>query len=62
MRVKNCHLPLRPASSRLKHLRDARYPDYKAWVDRKATEIKTAREAAAKTRQEIDRQNQQNPG
>ena len=39
-----------------------RYPDYKAWVERKATEIKTAREQAAKTREEIDKQNQQNPG
>jgi cytochrome c oxidase subunit II len=38
-----------------------RFPDYKAWVDRKATEIKTAREQAAKTREEIDKQNQQNP-
>jgi len=38
-----------------------RYPDYKAWVDRKATEIKSAREQAAKTREEIDKQNQQNP-
>ena len=36
-----------------------RYPDYKAWVDRKATEIKTAREQAAKTRQEINKQNEQ---
>ena len=36
-----------------------RYPDYKAWVDRKATEIKTAREQAAKTREEIDKQNAQ---
>jgi hypothetical protein len=34
-----------------------RYPDYKAWVERKATEIKTAREQAAKTREEIDKQN-----
>jgi len=39
-----------------------RYPDYKAWIDRKATEIKTAREQAAKTRQKIDQQNQQNSG
>jgi cytochrome c oxidase subunit 2 len=38
-----------------------RYPDYQAWVDRKATEIKSAREQAAKTREEIDKQNQQNP-
>jgi cytochrome c oxidase subunit II len=38
-----------------------RYPDYKAWVDRKAQEIKSAREQAAKTREEIDKQNQQNP-
>jgi cytochrome c oxidase subunit 2 len=36
-----------------------RYPDYKAWVDRKATEIKTAREQAAKTREEIQQQNSQ---
>jgi cytochrome c oxidase subunit 2 len=36
-----------------------RYPDYKAWVDRKAEEIKTAREQAAKTREEIDKQNAQ---
>ena len=36
-----------------------RYPDYKAWIDRKATEIKTAREQAAKTRQEINKQNEQ---
>jgi cytochrome c oxidase subunit 2 len=34
-----------------------RYPDYKAWVDRKAAEIKTAREQAAKTREQIDKQN-----
>ena len=34
-----------------------RYPDYKAWVDRKALEIKSAREQAAKSRQEIDKQN-----
>ena len=34
-----------------------RYPDYKAWVERKATEIKTAREQAAKRRTEIDKQN-----
>jgi cytochrome c oxidase subunit 2 len=36
-----------------------RYPDYKAWVERKATEIKTAREQAAKTREEINKQNEQ---
>ena len=36
-----------------------RYPDYKAWVDRKAEEIKTAREQAAKTREEIEQQNAQ---
>jgi len=34
-----------------------RYPDYKAWVDRKAEEIKSAREQAAKSRAEIDKQN-----
>ena len=34
-----------------------RYPDYEAWVQRKAEEIKTAREHAAKTREEIDKQN-----
>jgi len=34
-----------------------RYPDYKAWVDRKAEEIKSAREQAAKSREEIDKQN-----
>ena len=34
-----------------------RYPDYKAWVDRKAQEIKSAREQAAKSREEIDKQN-----
>ena len=34
-----------------------RYPDYKAWVERKATEIKTARKQAAKTREQIDKQN-----
>ena len=34
-----------------------RYPAYKAWVDRKALEIKSAREQAAKSRQEIDKQN-----
>jgi cytochrome c oxidase subunit II len=36
-----------------------RFPDYKAWVDRKAQEIKSAREQAAKTREEIDQQNEQ---
>jgi cytochrome c oxidase subunit 2 len=30
-----------------------RYPDYKAWVDRKATEIKQAREQAAETRKRL---------
>jgi len=34
-----------------------RYPDYKAWVDRKAQEIRSAREQAAKSREEIDKQN-----
>jgi len=34
-----------------------RFPDYQAWVARKATEIKTAREQAAKTREQIDKQN-----
>ena len=34
-----------------------RYPDYKAWVDRKAEEIDTARKQAAKRREEIDKQN-----
>ena len=34
-----------------------RYPDYKAWVDRKAEQIKSAREQAAKSRAEIDKQN-----
>ena len=34
-----------------------RYPAYKAWVDRKALEIKSAREQAAKSREEIDKQN-----
>jgi cytochrome c oxidase subunit 2 len=38
-----------------------RFPDYKAWVDRKAEEIKSAREQAAQTREEIEQQNQQNP-
>jgi cytochrome c oxidase subunit 2 len=36
-----------------------RYPDYKAWVDRKATEIKTARDQAAERRKQIDEQNAQ---
>ena len=36
-----------------------RYPDYKAWVDRKAEEIKSAREQAAQRRQEIEKQNSQ---
>jgi cytochrome c oxidase subunit II len=31
-----------------------RYPDYKAWVDRKAEEIKSAREEAAQKREEIE--------
>jgi cytochrome c oxidase subunit 2 len=34
-----------------------RYQDYKAWVDRKSQEIKTAREQAAQRRKEIDQQN-----
>jgi cytochrome c oxidase subunit 2 len=34
-----------------------RFPDYQAWVARKANEIKAAREQAAKTRQQIDKQN-----
>jgi cytochrome c oxidase subunit 2 len=34
-----------------------RYPDYKAWVDRKAQQIKSAREQAAKSREEIDKKN-----
>jgi cytochrome c oxidase subunit 2 len=34
-----------------------RYPDYKAWLDRKATEIQAARDQAAKTRAEIDKAN-----
>jgi cytochrome c oxidase subunit II len=34
-----------------------RYPDYKAWVDRKAQEIKSAHNQAAKSREEIDKQN-----
>ena len=36
-----------------------RYPDYKAWVDRKAQEIKTARDQAAQRREEIEQQNAQ---
>jgi cytochrome c oxidase subunit II len=36
-----------------------RFPDYKAWVDRKAEEIKSAREQAAQRRQEIEEQNEQ---
>jgi cytochrome c oxidase subunit 2 len=36
-----------------------RYPDYKAWVERKAKEIKSAREQAAQRRQEIEKQNSQ---
>jgi cytochrome c oxidase subunit II len=36
-----------------------RYPDYKAWVDRKAQEIKTARDQAAQRREEIEQQNSQ---
>ena len=36
-----------------------RYDDYKAWVERKAAEIKTAREQAAKHRAAIDKQNAQ---
>ena len=36
-----------------------RYPDYKAWVDRKADEIKTARDQAAQRRKEIEEQNSQ---
>ena len=34
-----------------------RYPDFKAWYDRKAQEIKAAKEQAAKTREQIDQQN-----
>jgi cytochrome c oxidase subunit II len=33
-----------------------RFPDYKAWVDRKVQEIETAREQAAERRQELDEQ------
>jgi cytochrome c oxidase subunit II len=36
-----------------------RFPDYKAWVDRKAQEIKTARDEAAQRRNEIEEQNAQ---
>jgi cytochrome c oxidase subunit II len=36
-----------------------RYPDYKAWVDRKAQEIETAREQAAEHREEIEQQDAQ---
>ena len=36
-----------------------RFEDYKAWVDRKADEIKSAREQAAQRRQEIQEQNSQ---
>jgi len=36
-----------------------RYPDYKAWVDRKAAEIKTARDQAAERRKQLDEQNAQ---
>jgi cytochrome c oxidase subunit 2 len=36
-----------------------RSPDYKAWVERKAKEIKSAREQAAQRRQEIEKQNSQ---
>jgi cytochrome c oxidase subunit 2 len=36
-----------------------RYPDYKAWVERKAKEIKSAREQAAQRRQEIEKQTSQ---
>jgi cytochrome c oxidase subunit II len=35
-----------------------RYPDYKAWYDRKASEIKAAQQDAAKKREEIQRQQQ----
>jgi cytochrome c oxidase subunit 2 len=35
-----------------------RFPDYKAWVDRKAEEIKTAREQAAERREELEDQQQ----
>ena len=36
-----------------------RYQDYRAWADRKADEIKSAREQAAKTREEIEQQDSQ---
>jgi cytochrome c oxidase subunit II len=36
-----------------------RYQDYKAWVDRKAQEIKTARKQAADRRKQIEEQNAQ---
>jgi cytochrome c oxidase subunit II len=36
-----------------------RYPDYKAWVDRKDKEIETAREQAAERRRQIEEQNSQ---
>jgi hypothetical protein len=35
-----------------------RFPDYQAWVERKATEIKEAREQAAETRKRIEGQEQ----
>jgi cytochrome c oxidase subunit 2 len=38
-----------------------RYEDYKAWVDRKAREIETAREQAAQRREEIQQQNETEP-
>jgi cytochrome c oxidase subunit 2 len=36
-----------------------RYPDYKAWVDRKADEIQSARDQAAERRKQIEEQNSQ---
>ena len=36
-----------------------RFPDYKAWVDRKAQEIETARQQAAERRDQIQEQNSQ---
>jgi cytochrome c oxidase subunit II len=36
-----------------------RYPDYKAWVDRKADEIESAREQAAERRKQIEEENSQ---
>ncbi|HYR29045.1 MAG TPA: cytochrome c oxidase subunit II [Thermoanaerobaculia bacterium] len=36
-----------------------RYTDYKAWVDRKAQEIKSAEEQAAETREQMEQQNEQ---